>query len=69
VSVTGIRGEHFAVSLYLGARRLYDFWDFEESGELGSPERLLEIPQLQAAFGDRDELGIGAIALTSPTFC
>jgi hypothetical protein len=56
VSVMGIRGEHFAVSLYLGAKGLHGFWDFEESGEFVSPERLLEIPQLQAAFEDRDEL-------------
>jgi hypothetical protein len=56
VSVMGMRGEHFAISLYLGAKGLYGFWDFEETGEFGSPERLLEIPQLQAAFEDRDEL-------------
>ncbi|WP_404786706.1 DUF6930 domain-containing protein [Altericista sp. CCNU0014] len=56
VSVMGMRGEHFAVSLYLGAKGLYGFWDFEEIGEFGPPERLLEIPQLQASFEDRDEL-------------
>lgn len=56
VSVMGMRGEHFAVSLYLGAKGLYGFWDFEETAEFGSPERLLEIPQLQAAFENREEL-------------
>lgn len=56
VSVMGMQGEHFAIGLYLGAKGLYDFWDFEETGEFGSPERLLEIPQLQVSFEDRDEL-------------
>jgi hypothetical protein len=56
VSVMGMRGEHFAVSLYLGAKGLYGFWEFEENSESISPDRLLEIPQLQASFEDRDEL-------------
>ncbi len=56
VSVMGIRGEHFAVSLYLGAKGLFGFWEFEENSEDMSPDRLLEIPQLQLSFEDRDEL-------------
>ena len=56
VSVMGMAGEHYAVSLYLGPEGLYGFWDFEETGPLGSPEGLLEIPQLQASFENRSEL-------------
>lgn len=56
VSVMGLLGEHFAISLYLGAEGLYAFWDFEDMGPLGSPEGLLEIPQIQASFEDRTEL-------------
>jgi hypothetical protein len=56
VSVMGMMGEHYAVSLYLGPDGLYGFWDFEESGPFASPEGLLQIPQLQASFEDRDQL-------------
>lgn len=56
VSVMGMAGEHYAVSLYLGPEGLYGFWAFEECGPGNSPERLLEIPQLQASFGGREEL-------------
>jgi hypothetical protein len=56
VSVMGMLGEHYAMSLYLGPEGLYEFWDFEEIGHLASPEGLLEIPQLQASFENRDEL-------------
>src|SRR5919199_91997 len=56
VSVMGMLGEHYAVSLYLGSKGLYEFWVFEEIGHLASPEGLLEIPQLQASFENRNEL-------------
>jgi hypothetical protein len=56
VSVMGMLGEHFAISLYQGAKGLYGFLDFEENSKFLPPDRLLEIPQLQASFEDRDEL-------------
>lgn len=56
VSVMGMAGEHFAVSVYLGARALYDFWEMEDGGAQAAPLRLLDIPQLQASFEDRDQL-------------
>lgn len=56
VSVMGMLGEHYAVSLYLGSEGLYAFQDLEEAESLFSPESLLEIPQLQVSFEDRDEL-------------
>lgn len=56
VSVMGMMGEHYAVSVYLGSDGLYGFWDFEETGHLAAPESLLEIPQLQVSFDNRNEL-------------
>lgn len=56
VSVLGFLGEHFGVSLYPNPRALYDFWALEEAGPEINPVALLEIPQLQASFEDRDQL-------------
>lgn len=55
VSVMGMLGEHYAVSFYPNPRALYDFWAFVETGAV-SPDALLEIPQLQVSFEDREEL-------------
>jgi hypothetical protein len=56
VSVMGMLGEHFGVSLYPNSRALYDFWALEETGPEINPDALLEIPQLQVSFEDRDQL-------------
>src|SRR3954451_9724117 len=56
VSVMGMLGEHYAMSLYLGPEGIYGFWYFEDMGPLAPPEGLLEIPQLQASFENRDGL-------------
>ena len=56
VTVMGLLGEHYAVAVYLGSEGLYGFWALQDTSPLGSPERLLEIPQLQASFEDRNEL-------------
>lgn len=56
VSVMGMAGEHFAVALYQGAAALYDFWEMESGGALVNPMALLDVPQLQASFEDRDML-------------
>lgn len=56
VSVMGMLGEHYAVSVYLGTRALDQFWGFQDAGPMGSPEMLMEIPQLQASFENRQEL-------------
>ncbi len=56
VSVMGMAGEHFAIAVYLGAHGLYGFWGFQEKGPMMRPEDILEIPQLQASFEDRNEL-------------
>jgi hypothetical protein len=53
VSVMGAVGEHYAVAVYLGAEGLYKFWDLQRAGPFAEPERMLEIPELQASFEDR----------------
>ncbi|CAN5416116.1 hypothetical protein BH18ACI2_BH18ACI2_02590 [soil metagenome] len=56
VSVMGMAEEHFAVALYQGAEGLYGLWDLASGDLEENPQRLLEIPQLQASFEDRDGL-------------
>lgn len=59
ISVMGARGEHLAVSVYLGASALARFLALQQAprGVLDEhPEFLLEIPQLQASFEDRGDL-------------
>ncbi len=56
VSIMGMAGEHYSVGLYLGALGLAGFWEMEDNAPMIAPERLLEIPQLQASFEDRDQL-------------
>jgi hypothetical protein len=56
VSVMGMLGEHYGVSLYPNPEALYKFWALEEAGPEINPDALLEIPQLQVSFEDRDEL-------------
>ena len=55
-SVMGQRGEYLALALYQGSEGLDGFWCMERGGEPGNPTFLLEVPQLQASFGDREEL-------------
>ncbi len=56
VSVMGTLGEHYAISVYLGEKGLYGFWDLHESTPEISRQMIFEIPQLQASFEDRDFL-------------
>jgi hypothetical protein len=56
VSVMGMLGEHYGVSLYPNPEALYDFWALEEAGSEINPDALLEIPQVQVSFEDRGEL-------------
>jgi hypothetical protein len=61
VSVMGAAGEHYSIAIYPGADALYDFLELEEAAREGRgegipAERVLEIPQLQASFEDRDAL-------------
>jgi hypothetical protein len=55
VTVMGAVGEHFAVGVYLGTEGLYGYFNLLSAPD-ASPERLLEIPQLQASFESRSML-------------
>jgi hypothetical protein len=54
VSVMGMLGEHFAVAVYQGAKGLGGFWNMHSQGPDLSPEIVLQVPQLQASFEDRE---------------
>lgn len=54
VSVMGQAGEHFAVAVYVGWVGLVGFLEMQMGGPLTRPELLLETPQLQAAWEDRE---------------
>lgn len=56
VSVMGMLGEYYAVAFYLGPAALYDLMDLQDAGSSGFPGKILEIPQLQASFSDRQGL-------------
>jgi hypothetical protein len=56
VSVMGTLGEHFAVAIYQGVKGLGGFWRMQELGPKLTPEEMLQIPQLQASFEDREEI-------------
>lgn len=56
VSVMGMAGEHFAVALYRGPGALRDFLELHDAPPIESPERIMEIPQLQLSFEDREFL-------------
>jgi hypothetical protein len=56
VSIMGMAGEHYAIGVYQGVRGLYGFWNMQERGPAMQPEDLLNVPQLQASFEDRDML-------------
>jgi len=56
VSVMGMVGMHFAVSVYLGAEGLHRFLEIQEAGEAQDPFVVFETPQIQVSFEDRDQL-------------
>jgi hypothetical protein len=56
VSVMGALGEHYAIALYLGQEGLYGFLAMLQAGPNIPPELILNVPQLQASFEDRDTL-------------
>lgn len=54
ISVMGTLGEHLAVAVYQGVKGLGGFWQMHSKGPKLTPELVLQIPQLQASFEDRD---------------
>ncbi len=56
VSVMGQLGEHYALTLYLGAEGLYRFWEIQNAGPYLQPEMILNTPQIQASFENRNDV-------------
>lgn len=56
ISIMGELGEHRAVGAYIGALGLYSYWKMLDAEASVIPEMLLEAPQLQASFEDRQML-------------
>lgn len=56
VSIMGMAGEHYAISAYQGAHGLYGFQHMQDMGPYVQPQDLLNTPQLQASFEDREML-------------
>jgi hypothetical protein len=54
VSVMGTLGEHLSIAVYLGAKGLDGFWKMQELGPRLTPEFVLQVPQIQASFEDRE---------------
>lgn len=54
-SIMGTLGEHLALAVYLGSEGLEGFWRLEEGRGL-EPSFVLEVPQLQASWEDREAL-------------
>lgn len=56
VSVMGICREHFAVTLYPDAKTMAAFWKIQDTHETAEKDSILEMPQIQVAFGDRNSV-------------
>jgi hypothetical protein len=56
VSVMGTLGEHLSIAVYLGARGLNGFWQMQELGPRLTPEFVLQVPQIQGSFEDREDI-------------
>jgi hypothetical protein len=59
VSIMGAIGEHYSIAVYRGEDGLRQFWDFQDSYSEESDlafQKLIEIPQIQASFEDREYL-------------
>lgn len=54
VSVMGTLGEHYSIAVYQGIKGLGGFWRMQELGPKLTPEFVLQVPQLQASFEDRE---------------
>jgi len=52
----GNLGEHLSVAVYPGVAGLDGFWELADPDSDLPPEHILEVPQLQASFEDRDQL-------------
>lgn len=56
VSTMGKMGEHYAIAVYRGNEGLYGFWELHDTSYYSSPEKILEVPQIQVSFENRKSL-------------
>lgn len=56
VSVMGMLGEFYAVSVYVGSEGIHGFLDIQEMGPFADADSLIRIPQIHASFESRDDL-------------
>lgn len=54
ISVMGALGEHYSVAIYQGIEGLDGFWKMQDLGSKLTPEFVLQVPQLQLSFEDRE---------------
>ena len=54
VSVMGNLGEHLAVAVYEGKKGFEGFMTMQRMGDMLTPDIVLQVPQLQASFEDRE---------------
>jgi len=54
VSVMGNLGEHLAVAVYQGKKGFEGFMTMQRMGDKLNPDIVLQVPQLQASFEDRE---------------
>ncbi len=70
VSVMGMAGEHFSIAVYRGAQAVHDLLELHENPSddpRENGERIMEIPQLQLSFEDRDFLADEGVHLDAFT--
>lgn len=59
VSIMGMQGEHYALHIYLGEEGFWEFWNIQDMTTLNPiivNDRLLQVPQFQLSFEDREFL-------------
>jgi hypothetical protein len=56
VSVMGNLGEHLAIAVYTGKKGFEGFLTMQRIGYTLTPETVLQVPQLQASFEDREAI-------------
>jgi hypothetical protein len=54
ISVMGALGEHYSIAIYQGIEGLDGFWKMQNLGPKLTPEFILQVPQLQLSFEDRE---------------
>jgi hypothetical protein len=54
VSVMGNLGEHYAIAVYIGKKGFEGFMTMQRTGYELTPDIVLQVPQLQASFEDRE---------------